>query len=193
MFLISAPAIVAVIIVGVFLILLVTLFFWAIAKRNHFRRMEVKIEESASDIDVALNKRFDLLTKEYQICKGYAKHEKETFSEVTKLRSAAGKKDMETLSRINNGLDRLQKDIDLTVEQYPQLKADQVFLHLADSCKEAEETLEAARRLYNSNVSLYNQEIVVFPSSIIASFCHCRKRDLFQVEERKRNDVEMEF
>ncbi len=198
MFLIATGGIIGIIVGGVILICLLVTVFWFIAKHNYFRRMEIKIDESASDIDVALNRRFDLLTKEYEICKGYAKHESATLSEIIRMRQAPssskeGKVDMEKLSRINDGLNRLAGDIHVTMEQYPNLKADKVFLSLAESCRDVEEHLEAARRLYNSNVSLYNQEIVVFPSSIVASFAHCQKRELFKVEEGKSKDVKLEF
>ncbi len=196
MFLIAIGGIIGLVIGGIVLIGILTFVFWAIAKHNAFRRMEVKIDESASDIDVALNRRFDLLTKEYEICKGFAKQESNVLQEVTRLRGLADttkKTDIDRLSKINAGLDRLQNAIQVTMEQYPTLKSDQVFLHLMDSCREVEEHLEASRRLYNSNVSIYNQEIVVFPSSLIASFSHCQKRDLFRVEEGKAKDVRMEF
>lgn len=196
MFLIAAGAISGIIIGGVLLILVLCLVFWFIAKYNSLRRMEVKIDEAASDIDIALTRRYDLLSKEYQICKGYAKHESQVLEEITRLRSSSKKDekpDIDRLSEVNNALDRLQGDIQVTMEQYPALKSDQVFLHLAESCRDVEERLEASRRLYNSNVSIYNQEIVVFPSSLVAGMAHCRKRELFRVEEGKKEDVTMEF
>ncbi len=196
MFLIAIGGIIGLVIGGIFLLFILSFLFWAISKHNAFRRMEVKIDESASDIDVALNRRYDLLTKEYEICKGYAKQESSVLEEVSRLRSLAGKSakaDIDTLSKMNAGLDRLQNAIQVTLEQYPTLKSDQVFLHLMDSCRDVEDHLEASRRLYNSNVSIYNQEIVVFPSSLIASLSHCQKRELFRVEEGKEKDVPMAF
>lgn len=197
-FLLSAGAIVGVSIGGLFLILIVSLLFWFVAKRNLFKRMEVKIEESASDIDVALTKRYDLLTKEYDVCKGYSKHENATLSEVTRMRQNPrqdedGNIDIERLSRLNHELDLLSRDIHLTVEQYPDLKANALFLNLMETSKQVENHLESTRRIYNSNVARYNEEIVIFPSSIVAHMIHAKKRGLFQAEEKKKDDVSLKF
>lgn len=197
-FLLSAGAITGIAIGGLFLILIVSGLFWFVAKRNLFKRMEVKIEESASDIDAALTKRYDLLTKQYDVTKGYAKHESATLSEITRIRQsqrkdAQGNIDIERLSRINHELDLLSRDIQLTMEQYPDLKANTLFLNLMETSKEVEDHLEATRRIYNSNVARYNEEIVVFPSSIVAHAIHAKKRDLFQAEARKRDDVPLRF
>lgn len=170
---------------------------WGIRKANYFRRMQVKIKEAASDIDVALQKRYDLLAKQVDVVKGYTKHESNTLLAIVNSRSHATSKDapnISNLSKLNAELDAVGKEISLVVEQYPDLKANSVFLSLQNSCVDVEEHLQASRRLYNSNVSLYNQEIVVFPSSIIAGMIHAQSEVFFEVDAaEKRGDYKIEL
>lgn len=166
---------------------------WIITTTNSFRRMLVKIDESESSIDVALTKRFDLLTKMFQATKGYMKHEQETLEKVVKLRqpghSASINEKQEFANEVSKGLQRLN----VVVEQYPDLKASQNVLKLQDAAFDVEENLQASRRVYNSNVSYYNQKVVVFPSNIIARWKNFGKRDFFEAEEVKRQDVAFDF
>ncbi len=194
MFLIGAGTIVGLSIGGIFVLLILFVIFWGIAKANYFKRLKVKIDESASDIEVALNKRFDLLTKQVDVCKGYIKHESQTLIEVTLARANATKStDMKSLSELNNDLSKLSANISALIENYPQLKADTLFVNLQNSVNEVEEHLLAARRIYNSNVSIYNQDIVTYPSSIIARMIHCSPCEFFKVEEAKKQDVSLKF
>ena len=83
--------------------------------------------------------------------------------------------------------------LNVVVEQYPQLRASENFAKLQNASAEVEENLQAARRVYNANVSYYNQKIVVFPSSMIANWKGFTKRDFFEAEASKRQDVEFKF
>ena len=85
------------------------------------------------------------------------------------------------------------KQLSVVVEQYPTLKADTQFTAIQNHIADVEEQLQAARRLYNANVSRYNQAIIVFPASIVANAAHLTKRDFFEAEETKREDVKIEF
>lgn len=177
----------------VILVLAVIFISWYISTFNAFRRMQVKINESESSIDVALTKRFDLLTKMFAATKGYMKHEKETLTEVVKMRQPGSSASIQEKQEFANQLTRGLEAINVVVEQYPDLKASQTVLKLQDTTAEVEENLQAARRVYNSNVSIYNQKIVVFPSNLVASWKHFEKRDFFEAEEAKRQDVKFDF
>lgn len=174
-------------------VVLLILVSWVISTTNSFRRMQIKIDESESSIDVALTKRYDLLTKMFQAVKGYMKHEKDTLTEVVKMRqpghSASIKEKQEFANQVTRGLE----SINVVVERYPDLKANQNMLKLQDASTEVEENLAASRRVYNSNVSVYNQKIVVFPSSVIANWKKFEKRDFFEADEMKRQDVKFDF
>ncbi|MEG1509241.1 MAG: LemA family protein [Clostridia bacterium] len=157
---------------------------------NQFVKLKVKISEAESGIDVALTKRYDLLTKQKDTVKGYAKHEKETLTEVVAMRSGmtAAEKDI-----ANSSMNQLQKDINFLVEKYPDLKASENFKTLQYSISDVEEHLQASRRTFNANVSLYNRLVLSFPSNIIASIFHFAKIDFFEAEEPKKADVKMDF
>ena len=161
--------IVAIVVVAVVLILVIALVAWYISTMNWFRRTKVKVDEANSGIDVALTKRYDLLTKALASVKGYAKHESETLSKVIGMRTGNIKDlSLDEKSKLNAELNEVQRGINVVVEQYPQLKADTQFSLLQNQTADCEEQLQAARRVYNSNVSTFNQRRVTFPSSIVA-------------------------
>lgn len=182
--------IVGIVIVVVFLICLI----WYISKMNQLRALEVKIEESLSGIDVALTKRYDLLTKMLQTTKGYAKHEAETLENVIKWRNGVPTNaTIEERNEFASSLAKVASGLNVVMEQYPSLKADRMFSNLQASIADSEEQLQAARRFYNSNVSYLNSLIVQFPSSIVAKKINMTKKSFFEAEETKRQDVNLEF
>lgn len=178
------------VIIIVVVIVVVILVGWYIGTSNKLNRAVVKIEEADSGIDVALTKRYDALTKMLEITKGYAKHEKETLGEVINLRkgmSIAEKQDA------NNKMTETFGKINVLAEAYPELKSSENFKTLQLSVADVEEHLQAARRLYNANISSYNQEIVSFPTSIVAGMKGFVKKEFFEADEAKKEDVKMEF
>lgn len=178
-------------IVGAVLLLVI---MWYIGVMNQLRQLEVKVEEAESGIDVALTKRFDALTKMLETTKGYAKHEAETLEKVIKWRNGipsdatlAQKQEFaSSLAKVANG-------INVVVEQYPDLKANTMFGNLQNAIMDTEEHLQAARRLYNANVRLINHIIVTFPQSIVANAIKMEKKEFFEAEEAKKQDVKMNF
>lgn len=179
---------IALIITIVIFIIIIT--SWYISTHNKFIRSITKIDESLSGIDVALAKRYDVLTKMVEVVKGYSKHEKETLIEVIKLR-----KDMSLSEKynVNKKMNEAFEKLNVVVENYPDLKASENYKQLQDSVVEVEEHLQAARRLFNSNVSTFNQAIVTFPNSIVASLKGLHKKDFFEAEEKKKEDVKIEL
>jgi LemA protein len=174
-------------------VVLVIVVGWVISTINSFRTMLVKIDESESSIDVALTKRFDLLTKMFQAAKGYMKHEQETLTKVVQMRQPGHSASISEKQEFANEVSRGLQALNVVVEQYPDLKASQNVLKLQDATFEVEENLQASRRVYNSNVSIYNQKVVVFPSNIIANWKKFTKRDFFEADEVKRGDVTFDF
>ncbi len=183
-------AIIAIVIGAVLLIVLV----WYIGVMNQLRQLELKVQEAESGIDVALTKRFDMLSKMLQTTKGYAKHEAETLEKVVKWRSGVPKdatlKDKEEFF---NQMNQVASGINVVVEKYPDLKANTVFLELQSAVANTEEHLQAARRLYNANVTRINTIIVTFPQSIVANAIKMVKKPYFEAEESKREDVKFDF
>jgi len=188
--LLNTGVIIAIIVVALVLIVV----FWFIGVMNQLRQLELKVQEAESGIDVALTKRFDMLTKMLQTTKGYAKHEAETLEKVVKWRAGIPKdatlKDKEEFF---NQLNQVAQGINVVVEKYPDLKANTVFLELQTAVANTEEHLQAARRLYNANVTRINTIIVTFPQSIVAKQIHMEKKPYFEAEEAKKQDVKCEF
>lgn len=182
----NTTTIIAIIIVLVIIIIIA----WYIKVLNKLNIALVKIDETASGIDVALTKRYDILTKMIDVVKGYTKHEKETLLEVTKLRKNMS---MTEKNKINDQINQSLEQIKIIAENYPDLKASENFIVLQNSVSEVEENLQIARKLYNSNVSVYNQLIVTFPNSIVASTKRMTKKDFFEADDLKKEDVKVEF
>lgn len=184
---------------GITLLIIVLAFIllvaiWYIGTMNSLRQLEVKVEEADSGIDVALTKRFDVLTKLVNAVKGYAKHERETLENVTKWRAGLPKNlSVEQKQEFMEKMNGIQSGINVAVEAYPDLKAEKSFSNLQHSITDVEEHLQAARRLYNSNVSTINSKIVTFPTSIVAGMINVTKKEFFEAETSKREDVEVSF
>lgn len=172
------------------LILIAVVVISIIVMSNNLNKALVKIDEASSGIDVALTKRYDVLTKMIETVKGYAKHEKEVLFDVVKIRKGMT---IEEKNEANKQMDEALSKINVLAENYPDLKASENFKTLQDSITDVEEHLQAARRLYNANISSYNQMIVTFPISIIAGTKGLTKREFFVAEEHKKQDVEIEF
>lgn len=180
------------IIVIVLVVIIIIIVAWYIAVLNNMRKMNIKIDEADSNIDVALTKRYDLLTKLFQATKGYMNHEKETLEKVVAMRQPKGNADIHDKEAFANEVGRGLQAINVVVEQYPDLKASQNIIELQRATTDVEENLQASRRVYNSNVSVYNQYIVVFPNSIVAGSKY-GKREFFEIEDFKRQDVSFDF
>ena len=176
------------IIIGILVLIVVVGLIWGIGVSNKLNRCIVKIDEADSGIDVALTKRYDVLTKMMDTVKAYAKHEKDTLFEVINLRKGMT---MEEKSEANTKMNHNLEKIQIIAENYPELKSSDNYNTLQKSIIEVEEHLQAARRMYNSNVSIFNQMLVTFPNSIIANMKSMTKREFFEVEEIKKEDVKI--
>ncbi len=178
--------------ITVMLIILIIfiIILWIIGTINKINRLEVKISEANSSIDIALTKRYDVLIKMISTVKGYTHHEENTMFEIVNLRNGMSTKEKnEEYEKMNRNIEKLN----VVVENYPDLKANSNFQILQKSIINVEEELEATRRMYNSNISYYNQIIVNFPTSIIGMIMKKNKKDFFEAESYKKEDVKIEF
>ncbi|MDR0292640.1 MAG: LemA family protein [Oscillospiraceae bacterium] len=171
-------------------VLLLIIISWVIRTLNRFKVLLVKIREADSGIDVALTKRYDTLTKQLDVVKAYAKHESELFEKVIKLRAGMS---ISEKNAANREMDTLSGRIKVVAENYPALRSSENFKALQAAIADAEDHLQAARRVYNMNVSAFNQAIVLFPASMIAGGGGYRAMEFFIAEESKRADVKMSF
>ena len=170
-------------IVGVIVILIL----WYIVVYNKFRRLVIEVEETSSGIDVALAKRYDLITNLVETVKGYAKHEKEVFESVAQIRNLLKDSRNEANEEMNSSLGRILG----IVENYPELKADQQFLALQASLVDVEEHLQAARRLYNRRVAELNVKVNQFPTNLIAGSMNVTVKPFFAANDEQRESVKV--
>lgn len=170
--------------------LIAVVVLWYISTGNNFRRMLVKVDESESGIDVALTKRFDTLTKLLDVCKVYTKYESDTLANIVRLRKGMT---MTERAEAVKQMDEVAGQLNIVAEAYPELKSSQNFMELQTGIRDAEAQLQSSRRLYNSNVSAFNQNFVSFPSSIVAKNMRLQKLDFFEADEQKRADVEIKL
>jgi len=176
-----------IIIISVVLLILII----GIALYNSLIRKKNDVENAFASIDVMLKKRYNLIPAIVDAVKGYMKHERILLTEITSLRAQALLDDLNNDHRviIENKIQKGISELFVAVENYPDLKASQNFLHLQGSLNEVEEQLAASRRAFNAAVTLYNNSIEVFPSSIIASMMNYGRRTLFEIPESERENV----
>jgi len=167
------------------LIIVVLLIITVIVIYNRLVTLNVRTDEAWSDIDVQLKRRYDLIPNLVETVKGYAKHEKGVFEDVTKARAEAlGARDVNEKAKAENQLAGALKSIFAVAEAYPELKANENFAKLQDELTDTENKIQAARRFYNSNVRELNIAVQTFPTNICANMFNYRKRDLFEVKDK---------
>jgi LemA protein len=163
------------------LLVVVIIYNGLIVKRN-------RIENAFASMDAMLKKRYDLIPNLVATVKGYAKHESALFQRVTDLRARARSAGLATdeVVSINNEIGRAIFGIIGVVEDYPELKASDNFMHLQRTLNEIEEQISASRRAYNAAVTDFNNAVEMFPSSIIARVMRYGKRQLFEIPAQQR-------
>ena len=157
-------------IVIVALVVIAVLYF--IVKRNSIIAARNRVDESWSGIDVQLKRRHDLVPNLVETVKGYAAHESQTFEKTTQALA----------------------DVKAVAENYPELRATENFQQLSRNLSELEDEIQAARRIYNSNVQSYNTDIEQFPGSIVANQGGFTAREFFEIEDKaEREPVSVSF
>ncbi|NLK66117.1 MAG: LemA family protein [Campylobacteraceae bacterium] len=174
---------------GLYLILGVVAFIvlWAVGVYNSLIGKRNQVKNIRAGVFTQLKKRYDLIPNLVATVKEYMIHEREVLEKVTELRSRAIKSTdtAETFS-LNNQLSKLLSGINVAIEAYPTLKANENVMHLQATLTEVEEQISASRRAYNSSVMTYNNTIEMFPSNVIANFFNFQKEEFFQIEESEK-------
>ena len=174
------------------LIVLVVLVLWGIGAFNGLIVLRNRVNEAASDIDVQLKRRHDLIPNLINTVKGYAVHERELLEKVTQARAQAvgvADKGMAERASAENALTSTLKSLFAVAENYPELKANQNFLALQEELSDTENKIMSARRFYNTNVRDYNTRREVFPTRLIAGWFNFKQRDLFELEDLSEREV----
>ena len=178
------------IVLAVAVIVIAAAVVWAVSAYNSLVKLRNKGDEAEAAIDAHLKERYDLIPSLIETVKGYAKHESSVLEDVVNARNRAeSSKGMAAENELSGAVGRLFA----VAEAYPELKADKNFLDLQSQLARIEETLANARRYYNAVVREYNDRIMVFPSSLIASAFHFGKRDYIEIDESERKRAEVKF
>lgn len=178
------------VIVGV--LVAVGIYIWSLY--NGLITAKERIKEAWSGIDVQLKRRADLIPNLVETVKGYAKHEKGVFENVTKARSAIlGAKTPAEAARADNMLTGALKSLFAVAENYPELKASQNFQDLQRQLEDTEDKVAFARQFYNTNVLDYNTKIKVVPNVVIAQMFNFIAVEFFQAEEEARKSLKVKF
>ena len=168
----------------IFIILsvVVLIIFWLISIYNSLVRLRNTRQNAFADIDVQLKQRHDLVPQLVETVKGYATHEKELLLKITQARTAAmGAVTIDEKIKAENQLSSALNGLKVSVEAYPDLKANQNFLQLQEELSDIENKLAAARRYFNSATTEYNTGIETFPSNIIAGNFGFNRETLFDL------------
>ena len=154
---------------------------------NNLIKARNKVKQAKSGIDVYLNQRFDLIPNLVECVKQYTKYEKEVFTEITELRELYLKDstNFKSAEKINNKMN----EIVALAENYPELKANEQYLNLQKNLTKLESQLQAARRIYNMEITDYNNKIQTVPSNIVAKLFRFKNAELFQIEEYKKENI----
>ena len=174
--------------------LIISLLIWGIATYNRLVTERLKVQTQWSQIDVVLKQRFDLIPNLMETVKGYAAHEKEALQAVTDARSrylsaADAEGQMKASTELSGAIGRLMA----LAESYPELKANQNFLHLQQQLASMEEKLANYRQFYNDTVLRYDRLLETIPTNLIAKMFHFKKEEFFKVEDAQKDNVNIKF
>ena len=174
--------------VVVILLLLVLTTYNSLIKLNN------KVEEAFSTMDIYLKKRWDLIPNLVEVVKGYAKHEKNTLKEITNLRSNSYDK-MNTNDKVevNNKLSQGINKLMAVAESYPELKANENFKDLSNQLTKIEDDIANSRKYYNGVVRIYNNKVEMFPSNIFAGLFGYKSKAMFEASVNERENVKVEL
>lgn len=161
---------------------------------NVLTKQQNRVEEAFSTMDVYLKKRWDLIPNLVEVVKGYMKHEKTTFEEITRLRGSiyedmSTKNKITTNEQITTGIHKLMA----LAESYPELKASENFLKLSDELRQVEDEIANARKYYNAVVRLYNNKVQVFPNNIFSKILGFKRENMFEAKESERESIQVDL
>ena len=167
-------------------VILILIIIFILSQYNKLIKLRNKVKQSKSGIEVYLNQRFDLIPNLVECVKAYSKYESELFENISKLRASYNKtKDFDKANKLNNTFNQILA----LAEDYPDLKASNQFVNLQKNLVKIESQLQAARRIYNNDVTFYNTKLETIPTNIIASLFKFKPAELFQIEEYKKENI----
>ena len=166
----------------ILLVIAVAIIAWFFGVYNYLINLKVRIENAWSGIDVQLKRRHDLIPNLVEAVKGYMAYEKDTLERVINARSqAVDASSLKDKAQAENFLTQTLRSLFAVVERYPDLKANQNVLRLQEELTSTENKISFARQYYNDEVRLFNTQIQVVPSNIVAGFSGFTKKEFFEI------------
>jgi LemA protein len=165
-----------------------------VAMYNRLVRLRNRSENTWAQVDVQLRRRYDLIPNLVEAVKGYAAHERATFDEVTKARTAAQQaQGIEEQAKAENVLTAALGRLFAVAEAYPQLRATENFQQLQAQLAEVEQNIVVARQVYNDTVLTYDNALETVPTNIVAGLFNFRPRAYFETEGATREAPAVQF
>lgn len=178
----------------IIIVIIVLIVIYALALYNSFVKLNNKVKEAFSTMDVYLKKRWDLIPNIVETVKGYAKHEKDTLKEVVELRNStydkmSDEEKIKTNEQLSSGINK----IIALAEAYPDLKANENFKDLSKQLTKVEDDIANSRKYYNGVVRIYNNKVEMFPSNIFAGLFGYKSKAMFETSANERENVKVEL
>ncbi|MEI7475590.1 MAG: LemA family protein [bacterium] len=184
-------------IAGGFLLIILILLGSFIGTYNNLQSLDENVNSNWAQVENQLQRRADLIPNLVNVVKGYASHEKSIFVSVAEARSklsgAIQKHDVKGAAQANDQMTGALSRLLVIAENYPQLKADKVFIGLQDELAGTENRIAVARKDYNDSVMTLNQTIRTFPNNMIAGIAGINKREYFKAEESAKEAPKVTF
>lgn len=171
---------------------IIIIVIYAIVLFNSFSSLDNKVKEAFSTMDIYLKKRWDLVPNLVEVVKSYAKHEKDTLEEITKLRgntydNMSNDEKIKTNVKLNRDIDKIM----LLVEAYPELKASNNFKDLSDKLVKIEDDIANSRKYYNGTVRIFNNKVEMFPNNIFAKIFSYKSKPMFEAKISEKENVDV--
>ena len=178
----------------IILLIIILIIIYAFALYNNFVKLNNKVKEAFSTMDVYLKKRWDLIPNIVETVKGYAKHEKDTIEEVVELRNSTYDKmsddeKIKTNEQLSSGISKIM----VLAEAYPDLKANENFKNLSKELSKVEDDIANSRKYYNGVVRIYNNKVEMFPSNIFARLFGYKSKSMFEASANERENVKVDL
>ncbi len=188
-------------------LIVIAMFFagYVIKKYNRLQQMKVDVENSWAQVENQYQRRYDLIPNLVNTVKGYATHEKDTFTEIAEARSKAGgmvnvdksilndPQSFQKFQQVQNNLSGALQRLMVVVERYPELKADKNFMALQDQLEGTENRIAQERRKFNNAVRDFNKEIVTFPNNVFAGIFNIQKAQFFKTKPGAQEAPKVKF
>lgn len=175
---------------AVILIIIGFIIAWAISTYNKFVSLDQRVKQAQGGIDVYLKQRFDLIPNLVETVKGYKEYESGLIENIAKLRADYDSRNEQDIKQSQDLNDRYTRLL-AVMENYPELKASESFLKLQKTLSKIESQLQAARRIYNSEVTEFNTKRSKVPSNIIANMFGFKEKSLFEINASERENVDI--